>query len=131
MSTSFTSKGDEQGNPKQIYSTDEVLTGGVWIDGSPIYRKVAIIEDLPQPTRKINLTSYFNSLDKILSCQIITDLTSYDSVIVQGFNYAGTFFYGIQGTDGKQLSALTPIGEVYDLSNSDTITIILEYTKTP
>lgn len=28
MSTSYTAKGDEQGNPKQIYSTDEVLTGG-------------------------------------------------------------------------------------------------------
>lgn len=42
MSTSYTAKGDEQGNPKQIYSTDEVLTGGVWIDGSPIYRKVYV-----------------------------------------------------------------------------------------
>ena len=40
MSTSYTAKGNEQGNPLQTYSTDEVLTGGVWIDGKPIYRKV-------------------------------------------------------------------------------------------
>lgn len=28
MSTSYTAKGDEEGNPIQKYSTDEVLTGG-------------------------------------------------------------------------------------------------------
>lgn len=28
MSTSYSAKGDEQGNAKQIYRTDEVLTGG-------------------------------------------------------------------------------------------------------
>lgn len=40
MATTYTAKGDEQGNVLKNYSTDEVLTGGVWIDGSPIYRIV-------------------------------------------------------------------------------------------
>lgn len=42
MSASYTAKGDPLGNPLQTYSTNEVLTGGTWIDGEPIYRKVYV-----------------------------------------------------------------------------------------
>ena len=31
-------------NEKNSYSTDEILTGGTWIDGKPIYRKVITID---------------------------------------------------------------------------------------
>ncbi len=40
MSTVYMAKGDSNGNSKEVYSTDEILTGGIWIDNKPIYRKV-------------------------------------------------------------------------------------------
>ena len=38
--------------PKDIYSTDEVVTDKVWIDGKPIYRKVVNLGTLPNTSIK-------------------------------------------------------------------------------
>lgn len=38
--------------PKDIYSTDEVVTDKVWIDGKPIYRKVVNLGTLPNTSTK-------------------------------------------------------------------------------
>lgn len=54
------------------YSTDETLTGGTWIDGKPIYRKV------------INLTNYMSSMsDEINLIPILQtgDLSNIDTLI--------------------------------------------------
>ena len=42
-------------NPKltgNIYSTDEINTGKLWIDGKPIYRKIIDFGSLPNATSK-------------------------------------------------------------------------------
>lgn len=48
----------ENGN---VYSTNEVKTNKTWIDGKPIYRKVLVINNLPNNTS----TSYAHSISNI------------------------------------------------------------------
>lgn len=47
--TAFT---DDDGSSVEAYSTNEVKTNKVWIDGKPIYRKVIDIGELPNTTIK-------------------------------------------------------------------------------
>ena len=43
---------DEEAGPTEYYSTEEVKTNKVWIDGKPIYRKVVKTGSLPNGTNK-------------------------------------------------------------------------------
>lgn len=49
--------------PKEVYSTDEIKTNKVWIDGKPIYRKVIDLGLLGTQTQ----ISYGNQIDIITS----------------------------------------------------------------
>lgn len=53
----------QQINPQQsksVYSTSEQLTGDVWIDGKPIYRKTISIGNMPNTTLKVVAHSISN-----------------------------------------------------------------------
>ena len=54
-------------NSANSYSTDEVKTGGKWIDGKPIYRKTIYCGALPNNTYK-NVNHNITNLDIIIKC---------------------------------------------------------------
>ncbi len=54
-------------NSANSYSTDEVKTGGKWIDGKPIYRKTIDCGALPNNTYK-NVNHNITNLDIIIKC---------------------------------------------------------------
>ena len=52
------------------YSTEEVKTGGTWIDGKPIYRKVVDVGTLPNATSKAVLHNIQN-IDSVVNLKLI------------------------------------------------------------
>ena len=105
------------------YSIDETLTGGTWIDGKPIYRKVLIIDNTDEHEigSYINLDNYITDLDFVLPNQIYLDdnggiLMGNGRLVIFNGKYIN-FFTDVTGTIDNPV----PIG---------IMTIILEYTKT-
>ena len=100
------------------YSTQEVKTGGTWIDGKPIYRKVVNVGTLPDKTSKTVLHNIQN-LDKVLETKLVAnDSTNY---IVCNFG-------------GKEMGVYIDAANVFIVSG-DNFTgysgyAIIEYTKT-
>ena len=100
------------------YSTEEIKTGGTWIDGKPIYRKVVNVGTLPDKTSKTVLHNIQN-LDKVLETKLVAnDSTNY---IVCNFG-------------GKEMGVYIDIANVI-ITSGDNFTgysgyAIIEYTKT-
>lgn len=94
----------------QTYSTNEVNTGKVWIDGKPIYRKVLNITSQSQNHNINNLDTitYFKALVHINSlygkCDVSNDISVQSSII---------------WLEDRALANV-----------SNTISLVLEYTKT-
>ena len=106
------------------YSTTEQKTGGVWIDGKPIYRKVIDFGVLPNTTSKTVLTG-------------ITNVQNYTNIYgVAWTNLGYVRSVPFVRTSGKVLDlTITPQNEVTIETNGDesqfiNCSIILEYTKT-
>lgn len=94
------------------YSTQEVKTGGKWIDGKPIYRKVVDVGTLPDTTSKTVLHNIQN-LDKVLETKLVANdsishivcsfggkelaiyVNSETIFIVSGSNFSGYSGYAI------------------------------------
>ena len=57
-------------NNSNSYSTNEIKTGGKWIDGKPIYRKVVDIGTLPSKGIKMVLHNIQN-LNKVLEAKLV------------------------------------------------------------
>ena len=104
------------------YSTDETLTGGTWIDGKPIYRKVLRgsittglididVSDLLMEECKVS--GYLNN-----SNQFFPIGTSANGFYGQAWYYDDT----IRIQSSQDIGALIPVSAEYS--------IILEYTKT-
>jgi hypothetical protein len=106
--TTYTAKGDVNGNALEIYSTsEEVLTGGVWIDGSPIYRKVF---NFGAGTQYLSLSIDFLPIENIIEAKAMGGrYITYSSKNID--NEALVFDFGIGNI---------PTGNAY---------VILEYTK--
>lgn len=106
------------------YSTNEVLTGGTWIDGKPIYRKVIELPSLPNNSQ-------------VSIAHNITNVESFITVRGIAFNPTSTLslpipFVERNGQEDVQLYATATdyvISVNYDAS-AYTGKIILEYTKT-
>ena len=49
------------------YSTEEVKTGGKWIDWKPIYRKAGYIDTLPNSSYVLDATLTSSYVDKVIS----------------------------------------------------------------
>jgi Tfp pilus assembly major pilin PilA len=104
----------------QTYSTSEVNTGKVWIDGKPIYRKVV----------QTTMGSTINSWNKIVNLSIDT-LTRKD-----GFWVSGTDKYPIERSyNNEEITIYYNQNGIYEkhnytFVNNKNATLILEYTKT-
>ena len=100
------------------YSTQEVKTGGTWIDGKPIYRKVVDIGTLPDTTSK-NVQHNIQNLDSVVNLKLIAN----DNVnnIVCNFG-------------GKELAVYIDAANVFIVSGNNFTGYsgyaIIEYTKT-
>lgn len=111
---------------KETYSTSEVKTNKVWIDGKPIYRKVKKYSKAAN-TSSSTIQHGITNLDFLLSAQAMAvvggqfrPLPSFYSPDISTYNQS---IYYIDGTD---------IGIYYSTwyaARASEIYIILEYTK--
>ena len=105
-------------NNSNSYSTEEVKTGGTWIDGKPIYRKVVDVGTLPNATSKTVLHNIQN-LDSVVNLKLIAK----DNINNIVCNFGGT-----------NLSVYIDVTNIIITSNNNFTGysgyVIIEYTKT-
>lgn len=114
----------ESGNGiKDIYSTDEVKTNKVWIDGKPIYRKCIQLTNLTADS-EIDVTSL--NIDKCLNLggfiedsSMIVNIGNY---YVKDYSNCGAFY--------KKENKRIRFQKDSNVSNTNNGYLILEYTKT-
>ena len=121
------------------YSTDEIKTGGVWIDGKPIYRKVVEIPDFGIG----NIFSYFyDSNFKVIDVKTLIKSFDQDTYIKEysrqhdaAGSIGGIILSSSISTDTNEIyvvfqeyNATTEVWE--SVFNNNEGVIILEYTKT-
>lgn len=113
-------------NQKQYgkkYSTTEQLTGDVWIDGKPIYRKTISLGTLPNATNK-TVAHGITGLDSVISMSGIAQSGTIYLTLPYVLPDATNTFIRIYIT-GANLGVTTGIDRT-----SYTGTATLEYTKT-
>ena len=106
----------------EVYSTSEVKTNKVWIDGKPIYRKCIANETSATNSTKFSLSSISN----------MDTLTNIISKVVRstGAQIFGNYY---DGTSNKfTLQYYSNNNEINTWAGSETltVTIFVEYTKT-
>lgn len=103
---------------KDIYSTDEVITNKIWIDGKPIYRKVFTVTNTSSAQITIgNIPSY----DWIVNVRVVGKISANNDIITDGYgnNNLGVF---VRSSNGDVI-----VVNNYDMAK---ITAYVEYTKT-
>ena len=109
---------------KSSYSSSEQITGGQWINGKPIYKKTVKFDTIPS-TGEIDLTSYFQDVETIVSNQMFTEWYAMD-VAFAGNQYRSKAFITVQ----PEMAKIEHIPNIdYDYSMIDSFTLTLEYTK--
>ena len=111
-------------SPAASYSTDEQLTGGTWIDGKPIYRKVIDFGALPNSTLK-QVPHGISDIDAIVSFNGVTfaknkTATPIPYVYTDSINTVSLF---LEGTN----VCIQTFGDKTSYINTY---VTLEYTKT-
>lgn len=110
-----------------IYSAEEVKTGGVWHDGKPIYRKVYTLDAMPTSSAKIQFEHGVDDLDYVVDLRGIMKRTYASGVFTQMpipySNSGGNLYMSIQE------STLIDVTSTIDRSAFNGV-IIFEYTKT-
>ena len=107
------------------YSTDETLTGGKWIDGKPIYRKVIDCGALPNNTTKYVTTGLDFTVCNVVRFEGFAKNTrSSDSTSVIQISYGTSVLPSVMkdGTIGFTVTG--------DWTNFSQCYAIIEYTKT-
>lgn len=102
------------------YSKDEMLTGGVWIDGKPIYRRVVEISVTTTGSRVDNIVT-FPAIDALINLYGCVKRTSGNARYPISFWYSTSNYHDIWMETSTGLSCKT--------SHAITGQIILEYTK--
>lgn len=116
-------------NIKDVYSTDEVKTNKVWIDGKPIYRKVVEITSPAYDWTPMDLTSLFPNLDKAFLGKMCRISRQDGSIICQnGFYYADTD--GCEFTVAEYANNLRICCFLKSTAQITNIAFEVEYTKT-
>ena len=109
---------------KEVYSTDEVKTNKVWIDGKPIYRKVA--------TQTITTPEGFCPIDDFDTSLIDSVISIYGSIKQPSGNITPISFYN-KANDGAYVymskEAKRFLLFAREIGVGDVI-LIVEYTKT-
>ena len=103
-------------------ATDEELTGGKWIDGKPIYRKVYKWTGTPTATTTIG--SYPSDLETLVSCQVYYKQSAYIIPVPYTNGSYGLHWY-LRTSDHAILMAAGTSAR-----QSSTVHFIMEYTKT-
>lgn len=106
------------------YSTNEQRTGGYWIDGKPIYRKV--IRNIPLSTTWSNQTIDSSNQENLVSYKIIGHGSGTSAEILTTPYYNGV-------NDNFQVGLVVQSGGVECWCSATVLTefdVILEYTKT-
>lgn len=113
----------ESGNGiKDIYSTDEVKTNKVWIDGKPIYRKCGFIQSISAKTEKI--------LDSTLTTSSV-DVIVQNGGCITTTNGVKLFIGGYSGASYRANLTIRNNGLIF-LSSEDAYNNVywwIEYTK--
>lgn len=111
--------------PKEVYSTNEVKTNKIWIDGKPIYRQV------------INTTGDNSQSQAIATISNIDNIVNMFGWVKNGniHRNCSTAFYGSSAWSSQlyrnsQYINLECGSNFADFKNNATITLICEYTKT-
>ena len=106
--------------PAASYSTDEQLTGGTWIDGKPIYRKVLSCTKAATlvPTMTWSIVSGWSDVLKELN------IKEYVSVNFKPTSYGGLIAYNVTSNNVIQFWCMTGGAQV-EVGNK----LIIEYTK--
>ena len=108
------------------YSTTEQKTGGVWLDGKPIYRKCFICNN----TISINANGWLNGVNAFSgtqeTAQIIESLIDVDIMLNAAYPF---IICGAIGNNPTDISLYNPLGISLPLT-VDASVLIIEYTKT-
>lgn len=112
---------------KDVYSTSEVKTNKIWVDGKPIYRKVI---ELSNVARGYNRHSHnISNLDKVIDISgYWKDSTenNYNSISRVVCDNITTYGTGILNVDATYYFTLVGTG----IGTTNKVYIIFEYTKT-
>ena len=101
------------------YSTDEIKTGGKWIDGKPIYRKTWV---------GTTVISGWNIITSLLALDI-SKVTKIEQVYEEDAYIQGNYF--ASGTDRYRcLIRKSDMAIIIDADTNKKYTVSLEYTKT-
>ena len=111
------------------YSTTEQKTGGVWIDGKPIYRKV-ISNTLPNSGGNILIGTLSTDIENVVDARFILVGSEFQSVdaCYSGGNYTplNVGFINTAGTNKGKAYYKSYVTSYYGA----TVVLIAEYTKT-
>lgn len=106
----------------EVYSTSEVKTNKVWIDGKPIYRKC-----IANGSSATNGTKF--SLNSISNIDTVVNITS-KAVRSTGAQIFGNYYDGTSNKFTLQYYANNNEINTWAGSETYTVTIFVEYTKT-
>lgn len=109
----------------ETYSTDEVKTNKVWIDGKPIYRKVINMGDLPSNSSKI-INHNIKNIDFVTSISGL-GVTSTNHYNIP-FSPNGAMFSGLSVS--MRASSTEISVSANKVVSGHTVYGIMEYTKT-
>ena len=110
------------------YSTNEIKTGGKWIDGKPIYRKV-LTTTLQTNEEVLNLT-VSPQMKSLVSIQGILSKGNVDFVIPYCFIDGSSTFQIYTYCQGQNLFIIPRSSDGTYFTAGCTVRVILEYTKT-
>ena len=107
------------------YSTEEVKTGGTWIDGKPIYRKVIDCGALPSITSKNVVTGLDFTVCNVVKMEgFAKNVRTSDSTDIINIPYSNEVLLSTTKTGHLSVYASK------DFSNFSQSYVTLEYTKT-
>ena len=107
------------------YSTDEQLTGGTWIDGKPIYRKV--VSNVVYGTENVSVNTGISNIATLINLTFIEDGITADSF--SNYIYNGINRRGVSLRVEKNTGIVSTVDRSTGVTGNNGI-FIIEYTKT-
>ncbi len=119
---------NEVNSKKEVFSTNEVKTNKVWIDGKPIYRKCYVIPKSATSGEIIIYNTGINDIDIITKLEGVIKRTDdqFDIIPCNLTNNAYLSYFG----DATRQSIQINIGSSLYANVFDTLYMTIEYTKT-
>lgn len=111
------------------YSSNEIDTGKIWIDGSSVYRKVIVLTGTDITTQNTNINHNITNINEMLKLDCIY-ITS------NGARQLPLNYYATNDWDGQLFCTLTQLrfefgtSALASVQTASHIYVILEYTKT-